>query len=89
MSASTGSERKQLLAAFADLRARFGDDCLPKLLRAAWLADEEENHEQAMAEGPADERVPFDAVDYDFSDLSFWMEGMAESVWESHEQAIG
>lgn len=76
-----------LEAALADLRARFGDDALPKLLRAAWLQDEADYHAEAMADEHTRIVYDFDSRDLDWSDLSLWMEGMAESMWDVHTNA--
>lgn len=84
MPAPTQTDRDLLEAALADLCARFGADALPKLLRAAWLQDAADEHAETMADEPEEERTAFDPAGLDPSDLSFWMEGMAESVWDVH-----
>lgn len=76
-----------LEAALADLRARFGDDALPKLLRAAWLQDAADEHAETMADEDTRIVYDFDPTDLDPSDLSLWMEGMAESIWDVHTTA--
>lgn len=73
-----------LAAALADLRARFGDDALPKLLHAAWLQDAADEHAETTADEPEEERTVFDPADLDPSDLSFWFFDVAESVWGAH-----
>lgn len=81
------AERALLEAVLLDLRTRFGDDALQKLLRAAWLQDMAYDHAEAMADGET--CVDFDPRDLDFDDdLRFWMEGMAENVWDVHTQAL-
>lgn len=76
-----------LAAALADLRTRFGEDALPKLLRAAWLQDAADAHAETMADEDTRIVYAFDPGDLDPCDLSSWMEGMAESVWDVHTTA--